>query len=107
MIEYMKLPEKVTKGRRVYLLEVKGDFFQDEFITNGDYVVIESTNKFKDGQIALVRLSENNVTLRRVTREKGQMILHPLNSDTKPKTADENNVKILGVVIAVFRNYLG
>jgi repressor LexA len=106
MIEYMRLPEKLSKGRRVYMLEVVGNFFKDLLIGNGDYIVIESKNEFKDGQIVLVRLDKKNITLRKVSKEGGKILIHPLNLYMDGKIVDGSEIKILGIVLGVIRDYL-
>ncbi len=85
-IEYLKLPEKFSKRKRIYLLKIKGDSFKDVSIEDGDYIVIESKDKAEDGQLALISLENNNVTLKKITNHK--------------------DMKIHGLVIGVIRDYL-
>ena len=106
MIEYIKIPDKLSKGRRVYMLEVKGDFFQDLLIGSGDLVAIESKSEVDDGKIALIRLDKRNVTLRRISKKKGKIIIHPANHEMEEKVVEESGVKILGIVIGIIRDYL-
>ncbi|MBU1626611.1 transcriptional repressor LexA, partial [bacterium] len=106
MIEYYRLPVQLCKERRVYMLEVKGDFYSNELIGDGDYVVIESKSKFDDNQIVLLNLDKKNVTIRKITRKKDKLFLHSPNPKIDEKTMDESEIRVLGVVIGVFRNYL-
>jgi repressor LexA len=106
MIEYMRLPDKVTRGKRVYMLEVKGKAYEGEKISNGDYVIIESTAKFKNDQLALLRLDKNNTTLRRIWKDKGKINLALKNPNIKTIEIDESELKILGVVVGVFRSFI-
>jgi repressor LexA len=106
MIEYFKLPVQLRKERRVYMLEVKGDFYSGELIGDGDYVVIESTSKFDEGQLLLLSFDKKNVTMRRVSKTKGKIIIHPSNPKMEQKKLDESEIRILGIVIGVIRNYL-
>jgi len=106
MIEYMRLPDRITHGRRVYMLEVKGKAYEGEKISSGDYVIIESTARFKSDQIALIRLDKNNTTLRRIWKDKGKIKLALKNPDIKTMVFDESEIKILGVVVGVFRCFV-
>jgi repressor LexA len=106
MIRYMRLPIELCREKRVYMLEIKGNFFTSELIGNGDYVVVESVSKFDDNQIVLISIDKKNVTLRRISREKNKLTLHPPSPEIKEKTVDESEIRILGVVIGVIRNYL-
>jgi len=107
MIEYHRLPDKFSKGSRIYMLEVKGDFFEGMLIRNGDLVVIESKSELQNGeQLALVRLDKRNVTLRRVSKNQDKVIIHSLSSGFENHTLDMSSVKFLGIIIGIIRDYL-
>jgi len=106
MIEYFRLPTQICNERRVYMLEVKGDFYTGELIGDSDYVVIESTTKFDNDQIILISFDKKNVTMRRITKRNGKLILHPSNPEIEQKIVDESEIRILGVVVGVIRNYI-
>ena len=106
MIEYMRLPDKVAKGRRVYMLKAKNDCFENEKFLKGDYVIIESTSNYKSGQIILTRLGKNNTTLRRITKKKDKITFHAPNPNSESIEAEESKIKILGVVIGIFRSFV-
>ncbi|MBU1626665.1 transcriptional repressor LexA, partial [bacterium] len=103
-IEYMKLPDKMTKGRRVFMLKAKGKAYEGEKIINGDYLIIESTTTFKNFNLVLISNDPQNTTLRRITKEKGKINLYLANPAVKKEVLDESEVKIMGVVIGVFRS---
>jgi repressor LexA len=89
------------------MLTIQGDYLSGENISDGDYVVIESKDNAEDGDMALIRIDRNNVALRRIFRENGKLILQSTNPKMQTKIVQEKDVDILGVLIAVFRNYLG
>jgi repressor LexA len=103
MIEYMKMPDKLVKGKRVFMLKVSGNAYESENIENRDYLIIESTTTYKNFNLVLLTLDPHNTTIRRITKERGKVTLALANPNVKPVVLDESEVKILGVVIGVFR----
>ena len=71
-------------GPNVFALQVSGDSMIDDGIHDGDYVIIEKTNRPKNGDIVVALLDNDNVTLKRFFREKRRIRLQPANSTYKP-----------------------
>ena len=106
IVRFLRMPEEITKGRHTYIISVKGDFLSGENISDGDYLIIESRNDIVDGEIALILLDRNHVTLRRISKEGEKLVLQPTKECLQTDIVEEKSVKILGAVIGVFRNYL-
>jgi len=71
-------------GPNVFALQVAGDSMIDDGIHDGDYVIIEKTNRPRNGDIVVALLDNDNVTLKRFFREKRRIRLQPANSTYKP-----------------------
>ncbi len=71
-------------GPNVFALQVSGDSMIDDGIHDGDYVIIEKTNRPRNGDIVVALLDNENVTLKRFFREKRRIRLQPANSTYKP-----------------------
>lgn len=71
-------------GPNVFALQVSGESMIDDGIHDGDYVIIEKTNRPKNGDIVVALLDNDNVTLKRFFREKRRIRLQPANSSFKP-----------------------
>ena len=71
-------------GPNVFALQVSGDSMTDDGIHDGDYVIIEKTNRPRNGDIVVALLDNDNVTLKRFFREKRRIRLQPANSTYKP-----------------------
>lgn len=86
-----------------FVLQVTGDSMIDEYIADGDYVVIKSQETCRDGQIAAVLDDDGGATLKRVYQEKNRIRLVPANKTMKPIYRDQ--VRILGILVGVVRKY--
>jgi repressor LexA len=107
--ETIAVPEEMV-GRRageVYSLLVQGDSMIDEQIRDGDYVIVESRQTARDGEMVISLFDkDNSVTLKRLYREPGGRVrLQPANPSIPPIVVDAKDVRIQGVVIGVLRKY--
>ena len=103
--ETLQLTEEVTQGKKdVYALKVKGLSMIDAFVDDGDIVLIQPISKVEEGEMAAVWLKlEQEVTLKKVYREAGQIRLEPANREMKPMYYKPEDVEIQGKVIGVLR----
>jgi len=93
-------------GRRaanVFCIRVEGKSMIDAFIDDGDRVVIERTAGANSGEMVVARLDDGSVTLKRLRREDGRILLVPENPEFKPIEVKE--LRVLGRVIGVLRKY--
>ena len=91
-------------GRDHYALKVRGQSMIDDHIDDGDYVVIRRQETAENGE-RVVAMIDNEVTLKRFHREKGQVRLEPANGRMQPIVVgpDAQNCSILGVLVGVLR----
>ena len=76
----------------------------DALIDDGDIVVMQATNTVNNGEMAAVWLkAEQEVTLKKVYRERDRVCLLPANSQMEPMYHDPENVEVQGKVIGVIR----
>jgi len=109
-IEAVEVPEMIDVGEALglgnrrsglFVLQVKGNSMVEEGIFDGDYVVVEKANTAENGQTVVALLPDNNVTLKKLYREKNRVRLQPANPDMKAIYVTE--VEIQGIVKGVFR----
>ena len=66
-----------------YLLKVKGDSMRDEGILNDDLIAVHRTPVAENGQIVVARI-EDEITVKRLQRHSGRIVLMPRNPDYAP-----------------------
>jgi repressor LexA len=100
------LPKKVD-FRNLYVLQVKGNSMTEANILDGDYVVMQSGNKFRDDDIVAVYIKdEGAVTLKMLKpTERGNVKLQPKSHKHQPRIEYPENIEIQGRVVAVMRKY--
>jgi len=103
--ETLEVPSDLIKGKGpVYALKVKGLSMIDALINDGDMVLMQSTNRVENGQMAAVWLkSEKTATLKKIYVGQDLIRLQPANSQMQPIFCQPDNVEIQGKVIAVIR----
>ncbi|GIW69985.1 MAG: LexA repressor [Patescibacteria group bacterium] len=96
----------VSKHKRCFVLQVKGDSMIDMGIFDGDHVVIQQQNTASDGQIVVALIDNEFATLKTFYREKdGKIRLQPANKNMDPLYVDSRSLSIQGVVTGVIRRY--
>jgi repressor LexA len=86
-----------------FALRVRGQSMIEDHIDDGDYVVIRKQEDADNGT-RVVAMIDNEVTLKRLHKDKGQVWLQPANSAMQPIAVDpSSDARILGVLVGVLR----
>jgi repressor LexA len=103
--ETLQLTSELTQDKKdIYALRVKGTSLVDAFVDDGDIVIIQQASTVEDGELAAVWLkNRQEVTLKKIYREKGRIRLQPANKTMQPMYFAPEEVEIQGKVIAVLR----
>ena len=93
----------LSRGFNHYALKVTGRSMIEEGISDGDIVIVREQPTVDDGEKAIAYMPDRNeVTLKRIYREKNRIKLVPANNTMKPFY--ETNVEIQGKVVGVLRS---
>lgn len=85
-----------------YALKVSGVSMIEEGIMDGDIVIVHDQQTVEDGEKAVAYIPDRNeVTLKKIYREKNRIKLVPANKTMKPFY--EDNVQVQGKVVGVLR----
>ena len=104
--ETLQVPDEFLPRRgNYYVLQVQGESMIDEHIQNGDYVIVESRETARPGEMVVALVDGDNVTLKKFYREGERIRLQPANEALDPIILEENRVKIQGVIVSVMRKY--
>lgn len=92
----------LSPGHDYYALKVSGLSMIEEGISDGDIVIVRDQSTVDDGEKAVAYMPDRNeVTLKKIYREKDRVKLVPANQTMKPFY--ESNVIIQGKVVGVLR----
>lgn len=104
--QMIQLPSShIQQGKEHFLLRAFGDSLQEEFILEGDLLVLEKREQAEDGEVALVAVNGKDLFIRKVYDEGGTFRLESQQSHIKPLLLKEALVTIQGILISVFRVY--
>lgn len=97
---YQYIAEDDAKYGEYFYLRVTSDSMTGSRIHPGDLVYVRKQKNIENGDIVLL-LSGNEVSLKRVFRAEGKIILQPDNPKYEPVIVDDDDIKVLGKVIHV------
>jgi repressor LexA len=103
--EAVDVPEWMVGRRKgnVFCLRVEGKSMIDAYIDDGDRVVLERTDTASSGEMVVARLDDGSVTLKRLRKDNGRLLLVPENPEFKP--IEVKALRVVGRVIGVLRKY--
>ncbi len=98
----ISVPETMVK-KETFALKVKGDSMIEEGIEDGDIVIIERSSSAENGESVVVRINNEEVTMKKLFIEKGGVRLQPANAKLKPIILNNEDIEILGIVSGILR----
>jgi len=99
------IPVGMLGSQPCYALTVEGDSMIKAGIMDGDILVIEKCDRANDGEIVVALVDEEEVTLKRLRREIGSIVLMPENDAYQPIRLAPDRVQIQGRLRSLFRSY--
>lgn len=103
--EYFDVPASLLGHGEFYALRVDGDSMIKAGINDEDIVIIKKTDRAQDGKIIVALVDGQEVTLKRLRREGGKVILEPENDAYKPRVLTADRVQIQGELSSLIRSY--
>lgn len=79
----LAVDSSLFSSRPDYLLQVRGMSMRDIGILDGDLLAVKKTSEARVGEIVVARI-DDDVTVKRLSREKGKIVLLPENPDFEP-----------------------
>ena len=106
---HVQLDPALFTPRADYLLRVRGQSMKDAGILDGDFLAVQRSAEARSGQIVVARLagrSGDEVTVKRLKRRGGQILLVAENPDFAPIVVDpkETPFAIEGIAVGLVRN---
>ncbi|PCH62760.1 MAG: repressor LexA [Gammaproteobacteria bacterium] len=97
---------EMFSGKDRFVLKVNGDSMIDKAIMSGDWVVVQSQPRARNGEIVVALVDGYDATLKTLLiNDDGTVTLMPANADYEPITLSSERVRIQGVVVGQLRTY--
>jgi repressor LexA len=104
IIGYEFVPKSMLNGGEYFYLKVSGNSMIDASISDGDLVLVRRQPAVDEGQIAVVLLENNEVTIKRIHYQKGELvILRSENTEYPPRLFKFADIKIQGLVKQIIK----
>lgn len=99
------LPPNMLGSGEHYALEVDGDSMIKAGINDGDTVIIKKVQQVNNGDIVVALVDGEEVTLKRLERRSGKIVLIPENDDYQEQIYTPDQVEIQGKLASLMRTY--
>ncbi len=96
---------QLSKSGEHYALKIRGNSMIEEGIFDGDTVIIRKQPDAENGETVMVLLNGNEVTLKKIYKEKNGFRLQPANPNVTPIFTRE--LVVQGKVVSVIRSFEG
>ena len=103
--DYFDVPAAMLGHGEFYALRVEGDSMIKAGINDEDIVIIRKGSHAQDGRIVVALVDGQEVTLKRLRRQDGKVILEPENDAYKPRVLTPDRVQIQGELSSLIRSY--
>ena len=104
-VDRVALPEDLQNNGEHYGLKVKGDSMIEAGINDGDTVIVKKTSNVDSGQIAVVLIDDQEVTLKKIRKKGNTIALEAANRNYGTKIYAANRIKIQGKLVSLYRNF--
>ena len=95
----------ISANKKNYVLKVEGDSMVNKGIVDGDKAIIEYCNDAENGDIVVALINDNEVTLKKLKKDKDKIYLIPANDNYKIQSFNFNEIKIQGKLKGIIRSY--
>ena len=101
----VEVPASMLGRGEHFALEVAGDSMIDAGIFDGDTVLVRRDDAPDNGAIVVALIDDNEVTLKRLRRNKGSIALEPANKAYETRIFGPDRVRVQGRVIGLIRRF--
>lgn len=95
----------ISANKKNYVLKVEGDSMVNKGIVDGDKAIIEYCNDAENGDIVVAVINDNEVTLKKLKKDKDKLYLIPANDNYKIQSFNLDEIKIQGKLKGIIRSY--
>lgn len=93
----------VSNLNYTYALQTEGDFLNEEFICDGDFLLIEARDEPQDGERVLIKINQQELLIRHYYPEGQYIRLESASHQTL--ILNPTNITILGILVGLIRTY--
>ncbi len=103
----VEIPQGFVGAGNHYALTVQGDSMIGAGIQDRDVVIIRRCDDVENGAIVVALVDGQEATLKRLKRERGQIVLEAENDAYPPRVLEPSRVRVQGRLVSLLRRYDG
>lgn len=103
----VEIPQGFVGAGNHYALTVQGDSMIGAGIHDRDVVIIRRCEDAENGAIVVALVDGQEATLKRLKRDRGQIVLEAENEAYPPRVLDPGRVRVQGRLVSLLRRYDG
>jgi len=100
---HFPVPARYIRSGNYFLLEIRGESMIEAGMFEEDLILIRQQEDAANGDIVVAMVNDEDTTVKRFYRREHEIELVPENSSMVPFHYEYGQVKILGKVVALFR----
>ncbi len=105
-VEKIQIPiNLISVNKKNYVLKVDGDSMINKGIIDGDKAIIEYCDDAENGDIVVALVNDNDVTLKKLKKDKDKIYLIPANDNYKIQSFSSDEIRIQGKLKGIIRSY--
>jgi len=103
-VEYdtVQVPANMVR-KETFALKVKGHSMVDESIHDGDIVIIERRSSAENGESVVVRINNEEVTMKKIFIGEDGVRLQPANAQMEPIYLKHEEIEVIGIVKGIIK----
>lgn len=98
------LPAHLT-NQAYYFLRVAGTELEEEWIKEGDLLLVDPKAVFEEAEMVIAQIYGQTTLVKRAFKEYPYIRLESDNPNVQPMILREDHLRILGVIVALHRDY--
>lgn len=95
----------VVSPENSYVIRIKGTGFQEAFLHDGDYIIVEAKSEAEEEETILAITSSDGPIIRILRKESGYLKLYSLDPQDPPLIMHPDDLSIYGTVVGMIRFY--
>lgn len=96
----------VHMPEKTYVLRIRGDTLQEEFMADHDLLIVEARQEALSGEVIIAVINDEDLMIKRYYQEEGKVRLESYCKQHEPIFLSEDSFAIKGVVIGLIRQFL-